>query len=97
MKRETLQKRIIALHLTRSKATSVVNELAGIGTSGMIFDKLIRPCYVQGKGRYIHNCDHTAAITSLLTALKIKFKVGNDAKLGGLAGNYINIKTKIID
>ena len=96
MKRETLQKRIIALHLTNSKATSVVKELSGIGASEMIFSGLIRPCYVQGRGRYIHNCDHTAAITSLLTALKIKFEVGNDAKFGGLAGNYIKIKTKIV-
>ena len=96
MKRETLQKRISKQHLTNSKATSVVKELAGIGASGMIFSGLIRPCYVQGSGRYIHNCDHTFDIIALLTVLKIKFEVGNDARFGGLAGNYIKIKTKIV-
>jgi hypothetical protein len=55
----------------------------------------IRPCTVQGSGRYISNQDHTLALTNNLKKLGIEYILSNDAPRGGLTGNLITITTKI--
>lgn len=56
---------------------------------------LIRPCKVTGTGMFAHTSDYTYQILELLTKLKLKFEVGNDAPRGGKSGDFIKIITKI--
>lgn len=58
--------------------------------------KEIRPCYTLGSGRFISNHDHTAATCALLDRIGVKYTLTNDAPRGGLTGNKITIKTKIV-
>ncbi|MBR1809572.1 MAG: hypothetical protein IJ776_09340 [Paludibacteraceae bacterium] len=46
--------------------------------------RVIRPCEVQGTGRYIKNADYTAQVRYLLVRAKIKFSFENDAPRGGV-------------
>ncbi|MBR1525234.1 MAG: hypothetical protein IJ640_01055 [Prevotella sp.] len=52
---------------------------------------VIRPCEVQGTGRYIKNADYTGGVRYLLIRAKIKFSFENDAPRGGLTGNKITL------
>lgn len=51
----------------------------------------IRPCWVQGSGRYIKNADYTSSVCDLLKRAGIKYKLENDAPRGCLHGNIITL------
>lgn len=102
MKQTTLYTRFKKLSLPASSvAARIIRYLCGertCTTMGYVDDKkLIRPCYTAGRGRYIHNADHTFEVCALLDRLGVKYEKGNDAPRGGLTGNYIRIITKIVE
>ena len=67
-------------------------------TMGYVDDaRLIRPCLTAGRGRFVHNSDHTFEFCALLDRLGVKYEKGNDAPRGGLTGNYIRVLTKIVE
>jgi len=57
--------------------------------------KVIRPCYISGRGRFTKNMDYTPGVGEILTLIGVKFEAGNDAPKGSPTGNYYNILTKI--
>jgi hypothetical protein len=57
--------------------------------------KVIRPCYTSGRGRFTRNADYTPGVGKILTLIGVKFEAGNDAPKGSPTGNYYNILTKI--
>lgn len=59
-------------------------------------DKVIRPCWTSGRGRFCKNLDYTVNVKFLLNSLGISYVCGNDAPRGGLYGTFIKITTKII-
>lgn len=59
-------------------------------------DKTIRPCHTSGAKKFTSNQDHTALTMIVLNKIGIEFELSNDSKRGGLTGNLITIKTKII-
>ena len=52
----------------------------------------IRPVWTSGRGRFCKNMDYTKDVTNLLSVLRIRYIVGNDAARGGLTGNFVEIK-----
>ena len=90
MKTSTLKNRL-AKNFTGSK-TSIAYRLALKVIAG---EKLIRPCYTSGSGRFTSNQDHSFATENLLNQLGIKFETGNDSPRGGQTGKFIKIITKI--
>jgi len=102
MKKSTLFKRLKKQSIPMtSVAARVVRYLCGertYTTMGYVDDnKLIRPCYAAGRGRFIHNADHTFEVCALLDRLGVKYVKGNDAPRGGLTGNYIRVISKIVE
>lgn len=102
MKQTTLYKRFKKLSVPApSIPARIIRYLCGeriYTTMGYVDDKnLIRPCYVTGRGRFIHNADHTSEVCALLDRLGVKYEKGNDAPRGGLTGIYIRIITKIVE
>lgn len=110
MKAATLNNRLLNLDVNKTTiAYQIAKELTGLYFQNsrygvkkmehvktyMIFGNIIRPVKLSGSGRFAHNADYTAEICNILTSLKIKFEVGNDALRGGLIGNFIKIITKI--
>ena len=91
MKRTMILKRLEKSHVVNK------NSVAYHMVSSMSNKKLIRPCYIQGNGRFSQNADHTEEILNVLRLLNINFYFGNDAPRGGKPGNYIEIRTKIIN
>ena len=57
-------------------------------------DKVIRPCWTSGRGRFCKNLDYTNNVKCLLDSLGIRYVYDNDAPRGGLYGNFIEITTK---
>ena len=102
MKQTTLYNRFKKLSLPATSVSArIIRYLCGertYTTMGYVDDKKIfRPCYAAGRGRYIHNVDHTSEVCALLDRLGVKYEKGNDAPRGGLTGNYIRIITKIVE
>lgn len=102
MKQSTLLKRLKKAAVPAASVSArIVRYLCGVRTSatvGYVDDKgLIRPCFSTGRGRFIHNVDHTLEVCFLLERLGLKYEKGNDAPRGGLTGNYIKVITKIVE
>ena len=102
MKQSTLYKRFRKISIpATSVAARIIRSLCGehiYTTMGYVDDaKLIRPCNAAGRGRFIHNADHTLEFCALLDRLGVKYEKGNDAPRGGLTGNYIRVITKIVE
>jgi hypothetical protein len=57
--------------------------------------KVIKPCYISGRGRFTKNMDYTPGVGKILTLIGVKFEAGNDAPKGSPTGNYFTILTKI--
>jgi hypothetical protein len=57
--------------------------------------KVIRPCYTSGRGRFTRNADYTPGVGEILTLIGVKFEVGNDAPKGSPTGNYYKILTRV--
>jgi hypothetical protein len=110
MKATTLNARLLKLDVNKTTiAYQIAKELTGLCFQNsrygikklepvetyMIFGDIIRPVKLLGRGRFAHYSDYTTDICNILTSLKIKFEVGNDASRGGLTGNFIKIITKI--
>ena len=102
MKQTTLYNRLRKCSVPATSVVArIVRYLCGERTRttmGYIDDKkLIRPCFATGRGRFIHNADHTFEVCALLDRLGLKYEKGNDAPRSGLTGNYIRIITKIVE
>lgn len=102
MKQTTLYNRFKKCSVpATSVAARIVRYLCGersYTTMGYIDDaRLIRPCFTAGRGRFVHNSDHTFEVCALLDRLGVKYEKGNDAPRGGLTGNYIRVLTKIVE
>ena len=94
MKEETYLKRLESLKL--NKNSYVYKKLFLVSSSFSIQEKRnvlyrIRPVVVYGKGKYLHNCDHTSAFCSCLAKMRISYYIGNDAPRGGSYGTFIDI------
>jgi len=98
MKRSTLEKRLEKYTGAKnSVAYKMAKELiTGEKNTYKVYGNLIRPVHTSGSGRFTQNLDYTEKCLEILTFLKLKFEVGNDAPRGGLTGNYIKILTKIV-
>ncbi len=57
--------------------------------------KMIRPCYTSGRGRFTRNADYTPGVGEILTLIGVKFEAGNDAAKGSPTGNFYKILTKV--
>jgi len=87
MKKETIKRRLKKANVNKCSASYklLVNWLNAEGNN------VIRPCWTSGRGRFTTNLDYTQQLANLLTSLKVRYTVGNDAPRGGKSGNYIKI------
>lgn len=87
MKKETIQRKLAKCSV--SKFTASYRLIAEwLNAEG---NNVIRPCWTSGRGRFTTNLDYTQQLANLLTLLKVRYIVGNDAPRGGKYGNYIKI------
>lgn len=87
MKKETIQRRLKKANANKCAASyRLLTEW--LNTEG---NHVIRPCWTSGRGRFTTNLDYTQQLENLLTLLKVRYIVGNDAPRGGKSGNYIYI------
>lgn len=87
MKKETIAKRLAKSNA--NKGTSSYKLLTEWLASD--FNYKIRPCWTSGRGRFTSNLDYTNSLCMLLSSLRIRYEVGNDAPRGGKTGNYVLI------
>lgn len=97
MKATTLKNKLEKLSVNKNlKAYSILLDVINnTNNTYMVYCGVIRPVTTSGSGRFCTNLDYTNDVKSLLDALKVKYIAGNDAKRGGLTGNFIKIVTKI--
>lgn len=87
MKKETIKKRLERANVNKC-AASYKMLVDWLNTEG---NNVIRPCWTSGRGRYTTNLDYTVHLVELLTAMRVRHIVGNDAPKGGKCGNYVKI------
>ena len=87
MKKETIRKRLEKANVNKGTAAYklLINWFDADGNN------VIRPCWTSGRGRFTTNLDYTQQLEDILTLLKVRYIVGNDAPKGGKCGNYIYI------
>lgn len=87
MKKTTIENRLAKSNVSKScSAYSLMKEwLAADG------NKVIRPCWTSGRGRFTQNRDYTDQLCSLLDSMKVRYQRGNDAPRGGKTGNYVKL------
>lgn len=87
MKKETIKRRLEKANVAKNAASyRLLTEW--LNAEG---NNIIRPCWTSGRGRFTTNLDYTEQLKSLLSSLKVRYTVGNDAPRGGKCGNYIKI------
>lgn len=88
MKKETIKKRLNRIQdvSKNSSAYKLLNEWLESDEN-----YIIRPCWISGRGRFATNLDYTGSLSYLLTQLRVRYEVGNDAPRGGKTGNFIRI------
>lgn len=87
MKKETIKKRLEKCKANKATASyKILTEW--INAEG---NNVIRPCWTSGRGRFTTKLDYTEQLKSLLSSLKVRYTVGNDAQRGGKCGNFIKI------
>jgi hypothetical protein len=89
MKTSTLLKRIEKLDLRKN--TLVYGMINNLATNDML-----RPVFSQGHTwKHSSLVDKSIELISVLTLLKLKFEIGNDAPRGGQTGYFVKIITKL--
>lgn len=62
--------------------------------SDILSGKKGRPILYRGSGNYMKTYDYTNIILKYLIDNNYEYELGNDAKRGGKAGNFIILKSK---
>lgn len=55
-------------------------------------NKVIRPCWTSGRGRFTQNRDYTDQLCRLLDSMNVKYQLDNDAPRGGKTGNFVKLQ-----
>lgn len=85
MKKETIQRRLKKANVNKGTASyRLLTEW--LNAEG---NNVIRPCWTSGRGRFTTNLDYTEQLKSLLSSLRVRYIVGNDAPKGGKCSNFV--------